>query len=161
MKRATTETDQMPRDLAALFSGEGFSARHGVALPFVTVDPEGFPRAALLSFGEIRARSRRELVVAVRAGSHTAANLIRRKTAMIVYLSRGHAVWLQARAGRGRACAMDPERQIFPLTVVRVKVDAAGPEEGNAELLTGPRSEERRVGKECKSQCRSRWSPYH
>ena len=27
-----------------------------------------------------------------------------------------------------------------------------------AELI---RSEERRVGKECKSQCRSRWSPYH
>ena len=25
----------------------------------------------------------------------------------------------------------------------------------------GMRSEERRVGKECKSQCRSRWSPYH
>ena len=25
----------------------------------------------------------------------------------------------------------------------------------------GGRSEERRVGKECKSQCRSRWSPYH
>src|SRR3546814_13669354 len=30
--------------------------------------------------------------------------------------------------------------------------------------LTGlftPRSEERRVGKECVSTCRSRWSPYH
>ena len=26
---------------------------------------------------------------------------------------------------------------------------------------TGPRSEERRVGKECQSVCRSRWSPYH
>src|SRR3546814_14176011 len=25
----------------------------------------------------------------------------------------------------------------------------------------GPRSEERRVGKECVSTCRSRWSPYH
>src|SRR3546814_20519486 len=24
-----------------------------------------------------------------------------------------------------------------------------------------PRSEERRVGKECGSKCRSRWSPYH
>ena len=24
-----------------------------------------------------------------------------------------------------------------------------------------PRSEERRVGKECKHWCRSRWSPYH
>ena len=27
--------------------------------------------------------------------------------------------------------------------------------------LSGSRSEERRVGKECKSRCRSRWSPYH
>ena len=26
---------------------------------------------------------------------------------------------------------------------------------------TGRRSEERRVGKECMVQCRSRWSPYH
>ena len=32
-----------------------------------------------------------------------------------------------------------------------------------AERLFGPgaRSEERRVGKECSKQCRSRWSPYH
>src|SRR3546814_19202707 len=31
------------------------------------------------------------------------------------------------------------------------------------EMLTGDRirSEERRVGKACVSQCRSRWSPYH
>src|SRR3546814_2339733 len=27
--------------------------------------------------------------------------------------------------------------------------------------LDAPRSEERRVGKECVSTCRSRWSPYH
>src|SRR3546814_2654395 len=27
--------------------------------------------------------------------------------------------------------------------------------------LTATRSEERRVGKECVSTCRSRWSPYH
>jgi cysteine synthase A len=26
---------------------------------------------------------------------------------------------------------------------------------------TGGRSEERRVGKECRRLCRSRWSPYH
>src|SRR3546814_12650369 len=29
------------------------------------------------------------------------------------------------------------------------------------EYLSGARSEERRVGKECVSTCRSRWSPYH
>ena len=27
--------------------------------------------------------------------------------------------------------------------------------------MTSARSEERRVGKECPSKCRSRWSPYH
>src|SRR3546814_12072394 len=30
-----------------------------------------------------------------------------------------------------------------------------------APILIGGRSEERRVGKECVSTCRSRWSPYH
>src|SRR3546814_14667419 len=30
-----------------------------------------------------------------------------------------------------------------------------------AEIPFWPRSEERRVGKECVSTCRSRWSPYH
>ena len=36
----------------------------------------------------------------------------------------------------------------------------------SVDLITGDellrlRSEERRVGKECNGQCRSRWSPYH
>ena len=37
--------------------------------------------------------------------------------------------------------------------------------DGTEEEITGGnesvRSEERRVGKECEFQCRSRWSPYH
>src|SRR3546814_3629667 len=32
---------------------------------------------------------------------------------------------------------------------------------GSIQRLEEPRSEERRVGKECVSTCRSRWSPYH
>ena len=32
---------------------------------------------------------------------------------------------------------------------------------GEKVQLIGFRSEERRVGKECVSTCRSRWSPYH
>src|SRR3546814_10480071 len=31
----------------------------------------------------------------------------------------------------------------------------------NTTMSVGGRSEERRVGKECVSTCRSRWSPYH
>ena len=49
-------------------------------------------------------------------------------------------------------------------------VEIAGPEwfgDGTGEGLQRAtskwdlRSEERRVGKECLTQCRSRWSPYH
>src|SRR3546814_9164976 len=36
-----------------------------------------------------------------------------------------------------------------------------GPERPTLVRRTAPRSEERRVGKECVSTCRSRWSPYH
>src|SRR3546814_1355149 len=35
------------------------------------------------------------------------------------------------------------------------------PSVGHEPRRGGPRSEERRVGKECVSTCRSRWSPYH
>src|SRR3546814_16671900 len=41
-----------------------------------------------------------------------------------------------------------------------VAFDALHDNAGMTVTLTG-RSEERRVGKECVSTCRSRWSPYH
>src|SRR3546814_12801036 len=37
----------------------------------------------------------------------------------------------------------------------------AGSYDGNDRQSRGFRSEARRVGKECVSTCRSRWSPYH
>src|SRR3546814_17560637 len=40
-------------------------------------------------------------------------------------------------------------------------VALARPSPGAAPTLGERRSEERRVGKECVSTCRSRWSPYH
>src|SRR3546814_19326627 len=51
-------------------------------------------------------------------------------------------------------------------TLIVERKDKAGGSVATREL-TGPgfktdvRSEERRVGKECVSKCRSRWSPYH
>src|SRR3546814_20895486 len=44
------------------------------------------------------------------------------------------------------------------------EVDVMGPVRAVEAVITGmteKRSEERRVGKECVSTCRSRWSPYH
>ena len=42
--------------------------------------------------------------------------------------------------------------------VLEIRAGAGGDE---AALFASFRSEERRVGKECGYQCRSRWSPYH
>jgi hypothetical protein len=132
------ELDRLPVEIQFALSGAGFRARRRLALPFLTVDPGGFPRAALLTLGEVRAQSRTLLVVAVRAGSRTAANLIRRKTAMLFSLARNKAVWVQGKAGRGHVSDFDPDRQIFPLAVVRVKVDRSLPEEGTVALAGGP-----------------------
>ncbi|HEV8608705.1 MAG TPA: hypothetical protein VGS98_01365 [Thermoanaerobaculia bacterium] len=131
------ELQKLPREIEFALSGVGFRARRRLALPFLTVDPGGFPRAALLTLGEIRARSRTVLAVAVRAGSRTAANLIRRRTATLLYIARNQAVWVQMKAGRARTSDFDPDRLIFPLSVVLVKVDRAT-EEGAAALAGGP-----------------------
>ena len=55
----------------------------------------------------------------------------------------------------------------YVLTFLGGTVTRAEAEDISGERLNGtgvnevPRSEERRVGKECSSPCRSRWSPYH
>ena len=103
------ELDRLPAEIQFALAGAGFRARRRLALPFLTVDPGGFPRAALLTLGEVRAQSRTLLAVAV-----------------------------QGKAGRGRVSLFDADRQIFPLAVVRVKVDRPLPEEGAVSLAGGP-----------------------
>src|SRR3546814_16360454 len=70
--------------------------------------------------------------------------------ALVELLQRGDGGMLEAGIGLG---------QDTPEVAVG---DAAGNEGTNhGESDLGIRSEERRVGKECVSTCRSRWSPYH
>src|SRR3546814_11959510 len=69
----------------------------------------------------------------------------------------------------GAADVLSEGEVALPVAAVEVVVenaaDAACPAAvGNEEVLVAPlleRSEERRVGKECVSTCRSRWSAYH
>jgi hypothetical protein len=132
------EFSRMPRDLEAALSGDGFRRRRRLVVPLLTADPEGFPRVALLTFGELRACSPAGLCVAVMAGSRTAFNLVRRETATILYLQRQMTASIQARAGRGRVSSSDPARRLFPLAVERVRIDRPAASEGDVALLTGP-----------------------
>src|SRR3546814_17696883 len=57
-------------------------------------------------------------------------------------------------------CLAEARTAAHTEAVQGAKVICALPLEGKI-LLGGHRSEERRVGKECGSTCRSRWAPYH
>src|SRR3546814_20741438 len=70
-----------------------------------------------------------------------------------VALTKSAAVIEFFRNGSGLALADDILAQAVP------EVDEKRRRAAIADLLD--RSEERRVGKECVSTCRSRWSPYH
>src|SRR3546814_14643359 len=58
------------------------------------------------------------------------------------------------RAKQDEAPTPAPGPRVDPGAIVIVGGGAAG-------FAAAQRSEERRVGKECVSTCRSRWSPYH
>jgi hypothetical protein len=132
------ELTRLPPELAATLAGEGFRRRRRLVLLLATSDPDGFPRIALLTMGEVRAYSDSRLAVAVRARSRTAINLVRRATATLLYLNRGVTASVQARAGRGRVCRADPLRRLFPMRVERVHIDRPHPAEGEVDLLAGP-----------------------
>src|SRR3546814_1767714 len=67
----------------------------------------------------------------------------------------------RARHGRGVGSRRPPGRVLFPMDFRYPVVGGRGPLVLWRDCLGNRRSEERRVGKECVSTCRSRWSPYH
>src|SRR3546814_17436462 len=76
---------------------------------------------------------------------------------LAVFQSYGIAVGLESTTGGAGSAVIDPGL-FFRITTV---ITLTG---GTIFLMwVGEqiRSEERRVGKECVSTCRSRWSPYH
>ena len=132
------ELTALPRELERSLGGEAFQRRRRIVLPLLTADPEGFPRAALLTAGEVRALSAGAIAVAVLGASRTALNLIRRRQATLLFLQRNLAASIRLRAGRGRVCRSDPDRTLFPMAVFRVRMDAAAKREGRVALLSGP-----------------------
>ena len=61
-------------------------------------------------------------------------------------------------APAGQSSLIDIDATYLPVQLMR-QVARVTALEGAS--ITGERSEERRVGKECIAVCRSRWSPYH
>src|SRR3546814_18300245 len=67
-----------------------------------------------------------------------------------VYLADPAELFDMDMQGAGQLCISERETAVMLLDCEKM-----------AKIWQRPRSEERRVGKECVSTCRSRWSPYH
>src|SRR3546814_11473792 len=81
----------------------------------------------------------------------------------LAFVSRALADCLDAGGHEGRHVPFDRHEIVRRTQAMRQLVEAAGARHivrhrARHEMI---RSEERRVGKECVSTCRSRWSPYH
>src|SRR3546814_17430218 len=75
----------------------------------------------------------------------------------LLQLAMDAAQPLEERLAR-RCCQLhESTERVFPM--VEQRAGSRDPEASRKDIA--PRSEERRVGKECVSTCRSRWSPYN
>jgi hypothetical protein len=73
--------------------------------------------------------------------------------AKLVSLDELHA----GRRGSGQSTQDEPQLSFEALRGRLIELSGRGA----TAALSAARSEERRVGKECRRLCRSRWSPYH
>src|SRR3546814_11639898 len=89
-----------------------------------------------------------------------------RKTSQIIFAVRIHAghfgrLAADQRATGDAAALGDARDNLFGDSIVQPSGGEIIEEEQRLRALNDKRSEARRVGKECVSPCRSRWSPYH
>src|SRR3546814_18910467 len=91
-------------------------------------------------------------------------------TAAIVFILAAITDWLDGYLARRMKLTsafgafLDPVADKLMVAVTLFLLVQSHPSSGWSGILmavTAARSEERRVGKECVSTCRSRWSPYH
>ena len=106
---------------------DGRSKRRGEAVILTTLSANGFPHHSFLSEDEWHRLDDRRVALAVITSSRTAANLVQRKIATLLFLAPDEVRtdFLRLR-GRPRLLASDPARSRFVLTV-RAEVVATTP----------------------------------
>jgi hypothetical protein len=123
----------LPEFLCELLGGRDLLARLGQAIPIATIDAEGRPHPALLSYGEVVAVDPRRLRLAVARASRTSGNLRRNGKLTLSLFGPDTAYYIKAAArieqdpmeGFGHLCRVEA-------AVESVLADRAqeGPESG-------------------------------
>lgn len=131
--------DRLPDDLLALLDGRDLAARIGKAILITTVDAQGWPHPALLSYGEVVAVDRRRLRLATHRASGTSGNMRRGGKLTLCLLEAGMAYYLKGSV-RADQDPMEgfPDFTRFEAVLEQVLVDQArGDLEPGAHLTGG------------------------
>jgi hypothetical protein len=96
---STTTQSEIPPEVMALLDGRDLAGRDAMAFVLMTTGEHGWPHAALLSVGEVLARSPSDVALALHRTSGTTANLARtgRATLLVVAPPAAYTIRLDAR----------------------------------------------------------------
>ena len=102
----------------------GRAAMEGTAVPICTVDAEGFPHPAMLSYGELAADAPDAIRAAVYGSSTTARNLRTRQLLTLLFVDAGVTCYVKARVtGDETPHPSVTGVVVFPCVVESVLVD--------------------------------------
>lgn len=133
--------DELPGVLLARLSGAPGQAPPDLAVPICTVDEEGFPHPALLSYSEIAAPSATRLRLTVHSGTRTAGNLHRDGRLTLFFVDETVTQYVKARViGLGTAVPAGGGEFAFELEIAAVYEDAVdATREPDARIVSGIR----------------------
>lgn len=127
-----TSTTHLPDDVLALLSGRDLQAGVGLTIQLLTVDDFGWPRAALLSVGEVLALDDEHFRLALWPASHTTANLERTGKGVLSLVHGGVFLTVLIHADRGTDLVDPAPRAVFEARIAEVRSD-----EVSYAVLTG------------------------
>jgi hypothetical protein len=121
-------------------SQRNLADRLGVALPLVTIDPDGRPHPMMVSYLELRAYDATTIGLVIQTGSDSAVNLAARGCATLVMIEPDLVVYVKLRRLDGPLpVAEDRRLAYFLLAVEEVREDASTAEEAGVRIIAGPR----------------------
>ena len=128
----------LPDRLFRLLSGEQLDQQLGKAILLVTIDDNGWPYPAMLSFLEVIATDRENIRMAPWNNSTTTENLRRQGKAALLIVDEGLACYIQ-----GSATELQRDLEGFPgMAKINLKIDSilednALAYEGSARITSG------------------------
>jgi Pyridoxamine 5'-phosphate oxidase len=126
-------TERLTDDLYSRLSGEHAEALSRLAIPVCTVDADGWPHPAMLSYFEVAAIDHDNLQLAIYNDSRTCENLRVRGTATLLIVDEALVCYI-----RGRTAQVAPAMRTAPYNaVLNLRVDQVVFDEPPPDLEPG------------------------